>query len=385
MAYHVEKSRDAAPASSRSGPAAHPVTRLLERLGLAGAVVVGILLLLGIIAWIAVPRYARDYINEKGKTMPDYWLHIDALQVNLWNCSVDITAVRLNKKSSEIPVPFFNCPRVRFALQWSEILNRSFRSSVILDSPTINFVQGPTEEQSQTILEPAWVQAVQKAVPLQINQFQIHNGTLHFYDFHADPQIDLDLEQLNLVADNLTNSTHSKAEMPTVVTMTGHPFKVGELEVHLAANVDKKQPTFAQKVRLEKVPAPALNAFLAKYGSVNAKSGELAFYTEMTSHDGNFEGYVKPFFQDLEFEPVPKDRGGPAAIWSAVANGVKDVLQDKRNAVATNIPISGHYDKPDVHIFTAAFGLIKNAYLQMLATDFNKPEMVPNTNHTQEK
>jgi hypothetical protein len=165
--------------------------------------------------------------------------------------------------------------------------------------------------------------------------------------------------------------------MPSTAVLTGRPFKVGKLDAHLAVNVDLKQPTFAEKVRLEDIPAPALNAFLAKYGSVYAKSGELAFYTEMVSAKGDFNGYVKPFFQNLQFEPMPKDRDGLAAIWASLVNGVKDLLENKDDAVATKIPVSGHYSDPDVDFWSAAFGLIRNAYLQALAQGFDHPEIAP--------
>jgi hypothetical protein len=120
-----------------------------------------------------------------------------------------------------------------------------------------------------------------------------------------------------------------------------------------------------------------LNAFLAKYGSVYAKSGELAFYTEMVSAKGDFNGYVKPFFQNLQFEPMPKDRNGLGELWANLVNGVKDLLENKDNAVATKIPVSGHYNNPDIDFWSAAFGLIRNAYLQALAQGFDHPEIAP--------
>jgi hypothetical protein len=218
---------------------------------------------------------------------------------------------------------------------------------------------------------------VKKLVPLRINRFTIANGDIHFYDFHANPEINMEMDHVELSLDNLTNSDGLKTLMPSTAVMTGRPFKVGKLKVNLAVNVDLKQPTFAEKVALEDIPAPALNAFLAKYGSVYAKTGELAFYSEMVSADGNFKGYLKPFFQNLQFEPMPKDRDGIAAIWASLVNGVKDLLQNKENAVATTVPISGHYKDPEVGFWSAAFGLISNAYWQALAQGFEHPEIAP--------
>ncbi len=185
------------------------------------------------------------------------------------------------------------------------------------------------------------------------------------------------MDQVELSLDNLTNSNGTKSLMPSTAVLTGRPFKVGKLDARLALNVDLKQPTFAEKVRLVDIPAPALNAFLAKYGSVYAKSGDLAFYTEMVSAKGDFNGYIKPFFKNLQFEPMPKDRDGLGALWASLVNGMKDILENDDNAVATKIPVSGHYDNPDVDFWSAAFGLVKNAYLQALAQGFDHPEIAP--------
>jgi hypothetical protein len=227
------------------------------------------------------------------------------------------------------------------------------------------------------MLEPAWVTEVKQLVPLQINRFTVTQGDIHFYDFHADPEINMEMDEVELSLDNLTNSDHSKELMPSTADLSGRPFKVGKLVATLALNTDLKQPTFAEKLQLENIPAPALNAFLAKYGSVYAKSGNLAFYTEMVSAKGAFNGYMKPFFQNLEFEPMPKDRNGLAALWASLVNGMKDLLENDDKAVATTIPISGHYSDPNIDFWSAAFGLVRNAYLQALAHGFNQPEIAP--------
>jgi hypothetical protein len=370
--------RKESPAGSSVGrPLESPLKRVARKVGRRTLIAALLLLVAFMTIWYATPYYLRDYLNRKGEALPDYHLHIDWVQINPWNCSIDVERVRLAKPSDEVPVPFFTCPRVHVAMQWSEILHGTLRSSIGLTQPVVNFVQGPTAETSQTLLEPAWVTAVKKLVPLRINRFTITEGDVHFYDFHANPEINMEMDHLELSLDNLTNSDHSKALMPSTAVLTARPFKVGKLNANLALNVDLKQPTFAEKVSLENIPAPALNAFLAKYGSVYAKSGELAFYTEMISAKGDFNGYVKPFFQNLQFEPVPKDRQGLAALWATLVNGMKDLLQNKNDAVATTIPISGHYKDPNIDFWSAAFGLIRNAYLQALAQGFEHPEIAP--------
>ncbi len=362
-----------------------PVARLAARLGTGTLIVLLVLLLLFLAVWYTTPYVLRDYLNKRGNELPDYHLNINWVEIHPLTCSLDLIDLTLVKKNNAIPVPFYQGPDVRVALQWERVIHFDFLSSITVYKPVVNFVQGPTEATSQTILEPAWVTAVKELVPLKINHFHVVDGDLHFYDFHAEPQINLEMNHLQLTAENLTNATHSKALMPTKVWMSGNPFLTGRLRVDLAANVDLKQPTFSEKIELTKIPATGLNSFLAKYAGVYAKSGSLDFYSEMVSKEGAFNGYLKPYFQNLSFEPVPKDRGTLAAIWAGLANGIKALVTNDKGVIATNVDVKGNYANPDVDIWQAAFGIIKNAYLQALAKGFNTPELAPAPTKSAEK
>lgn len=359
-----------------------PIGRIASRLGTGVLSALLVLLLLFLIVWYGTPYVLRDYLQKRANALPDYHLNINWVQINPLNCSLDVLGLTLTKMSGQIPVPFYQGPRVHVALQWDRVIHLDLLSNITLDEPVVNFVNGPTADQSQTILEPAWVTAVKQLVPFQINRFQVKHGDLHYYDFHADPPINLEMNHLELVADNLTNAKKSKSLMPSTVVMSGNPFLEGRLNVELAANVDLKQPTFSEKIRLQRIPAPALNSVLAKYGSVYAKSGQLDFYSEMVSKDGGFNGYLKPYFQNLTFEPLPKDRSGLAAMWASLVNGLKDLLENDDKIVATNVPISGRYQDPNVDFFSAAFGIVKNAYFEALAKGFNTPQIAPSPTHS---
>ena len=372
-AYHAKKT----PAWPRKlGKRAQDrVKRWARRHGRNTLTVALILLIFFLAVWYTTPFVLRDFLNKKGEGLPDYHLHIGWVQISPWNCSVDVENVRLAKTGTE--VPFFICPRVHVAMQWSEIFHFTLRSRIALISPIISFVSGPTAESSQLILPPQWVDTVKKLVPLRINQFTISDGVIHYYDFHADPKIDLVMDQIELSLDNLTNSAGSKSLMPSTAIMTARPFKTGVFAANIALNVDLKQPTFAEKIKLESVSAPALNPFLAKFGKVYAKSGTIAFYSEMVSAKGNYNGYAKPFFRNLKFEALPKDHSGLAALWASLVNGVKDVLENQEDAVATTVPITGHYTDPTIDFWSAIFGLLSNAFLQALAQGFESPEIAP--------
>ncbi len=359
--------------------ALRPFARLARALGIEVLAIAFALLVLFMVVWYTTPYLLRDYLNKRGSELPDYKLNIHWIEINPIACNVQLEDLVLQKKSNAIPVPFFTARKVLVAMQWTQLIHLDLRSNITLLQPVVNFVNGPTPETSQIVLEPEWVTTVKKLVPMKINQFKIHGGIIHYYDFHADPQIDIPITHLELVADNLTNTTKSKDLMPQTVTITCHPVNEhGSLEAHLSVNVDLKQPTFAEKVELKNIQLPPLNSFIAKYLSVYAKSGSFSFLSEMVSKEGSYDGYMKPFFTDLKFEPMPKDRGGIAAIWASIVNGLKGIVEnDETKTVATQVPVHGKYTDPHVEFWTAAFGILKNAWFQALAEKFNSPAIAP--------
>jgi hypothetical protein len=356
-----------------------PVARLARALGVEVLAVLFVLLVLFMVVWYTTPYLLRDYLNKRGSELPDYKLNIHWIQINPIACNIQLENLVLQKKNNEIPVPFFTARKVLVAMQWTQLIHFDLRSNITLLEPVVNFVNGPTAATSQTLLQPEWVTTVKQLVPLQINQFKIHHGVIHYYDFHADPQINIPITHLELVADNLTNTTRSKDLMPQTVTITCHPVsEKGSLEAHLSVNVDLKQPTFAERVALDNIPLPALNSFIAKYLSVYAKDGYFSFRSEMVSKEGSYDGYMKPFFKDLEFEPMPKDRGGIAALWAGIVNGLKGIVEnDETKMVATQVPVHGQYKDPNIGIWSAAFGVIKNGWFDALSQKFNSPQLAP--------
>ncbi len=116
------------------------------------------------------------------------------MEIHPWNCSLDLLDLTLVKKSNKIPVPFFQGPQVRVILQWNRVIHFDLLSKIVVVRPVVNFVNGPTEAESQTALEPEWVKTVKQLVPLRINYFHVVEGDLHYRDFHAQPEINMEYE-----------------------------------------------------------------------------------------------------------------------------------------------------------------------------------------------
>jgi hypothetical protein len=339
-----------------------------------------VLLLLGVGVWFYAPYFARDYINKKFSGLPGYTGRVEWVRFHPWNASLDVYDFHIDK--ADVPVHYFYSPRWHISLQWSEIFHGVFRSSVTIFNPQVNLVAGPDKSQSQLGISGIWIDVIKQLIPFRVNQIHIHEGDIHFLDFHADPKVDLEIQHLELAADNMSNSKKIKVPLPATVKITARPLKTGTFEMDMTINFDEKYATFTQNFKMEHVPAVGANSALQKYAKVQVTRGEIGLYSELTGDKGIYHGYVKPFFTNLEFAPNPKDKGTPGAIWSGVVNTVKGVFEDDHHVIATEANISGRVDQPKVDALSVIGGVLWNAYIQSLASGFDPSHSPPKPTDT---
>jgi hypothetical protein len=345
------------------------------------SILLGLAILLAVI-WFSAPYLARDYINRGLSGLPDYTGRVERVRIHPWTASLDIYDVHLDKKTGKIPVHFFYSPRWNISLQWSQLLHGVERASVTIFDPKINLVAGPDSDQSQIGISGVWIDAIKALIPWRVNQIRIHRGDIHFLDFHANPQVDLEISQLELAAENMSNSKGLKVPLPATIKISARPLLTGTFQMNLAVNFDEQYATFTQNFRMEHVPAVGANSALQKYLKVRVKIGEIGLYSELTGDKGIYHGYVKPFFFNLEFEPKPTDEGNPGAIWSGILNTVKGLFENDKQVVATQSEISGRVDQPHIDALSAIAGVLWNAYIQALRPGFDPTHSPPKPTDT---
>jgi len=345
------------------------------------AVLLGLAILLAGL-WFSAPYLARDYINRSLSGLPDYAGRVEWVRLHPLTVSADIYNLHLDKKTGEVPVHFFYSPRWNVSLQWSQILHGVLRASVTIFDPQVNLVAGPSTDQSQFGISGVWIEAVKELIPWRVNQIRIHNGDVHFLDFHADPKVDLEVSQVELAAENMSNSQGLRIPLPATIKITAKPLLTGSFTMNLAVNFDEKYATFSQNFQMQHVPAIGANSALQKYLKVRVKSGEIGLYSELTGDKGIYHGYVKPFFYQLEFEPKPADEGNPGAVWSGVLNTVKGLFENDKRAIATQTEISGRIDQPHIDTLGAIFGILWNAYIEALRPGFDPMHSPPKPTDT---
>ena len=84
-------------------------------------------------------------------------------------------------------------------------------------------------------------------------------------------------------------------------------------------------------------------------------SGQFALYKSVASKDGNYDGYIKVFFDKLKVFAWEKERKKDALqiFWQAVVGTLTDVFKNHpKDSLATRIPISGTYQYHKIGTWT---------------------------------
>ena len=315
---------------------------------------------------LALPSLVQKYVNQKLDELPEYDGQIGDVDIHLLRGAYSIDDIDIVKTTGDVPVPFFSAKTVDFSMEWREILHKSLVGEIHVYGCSVNFVKGESERDSQTSIDKSWLDIVQELFPFRINRFEIEEGSIWFHDFGTEPKVDVYLTNLVVVCTNLYNTRELATELPADFRASGITLGGGGLELHVKLDPLADEPRFDLELGVTNVNLVALNELLEAYGNFNVKRGTFEVFAEIAGSEGNFDGYVKPFFQDLNVFELKEDATSPfKLIWQGiVAGAVKIFKNHPEDQVATKVPVSGTFEKTDVEIWTTVVNVLRNAFVE---------------------
>ncbi|MEM9855731.1 MAG: DUF748 domain-containing protein [Bacteroidota bacterium] len=325
-----------------------------------------IFLVLLIIGRIYLPYAVTDYINKVLKDIPGYTGSITGVDLQLYKGAYSIDSLSIVKEDSIIQVPFFASDRIDLSVQWSALFDGSIVGEIDLINPELNFVAAEDSSATQYGENVDWTQPLKELLPIQINRLGINNGEIFFKNFQSKPQVDLFIEQVNMNATNLTNSSDLSEPLPSSFQATGTSIGGGKLDIHGGINVLKQVPDMDLTLSFEGVELTALNDFLQVYGAIDAERGSFDLYSEIVIDSSQLTGYVKPIIQDLKLVRWKSDKDKPLQmIWESVAGLVIEIFENqKKDQFATKIPFQGDLANPKTKVFPTLWNIFSNAFIE---------------------
>jgi len=325
-----------------------------------------LLVLVGVAARAALPSYLESYVNRTLDQSPDYDGRIGEIDVHLWRGAYTIHDLKIVKTRHAVPAPFFESPRVDFSLDWKALFKGAARGKIIMEKPRLNFVHGPSEEQTQTGANQPWIKIIDDLYPFRIDRAEIIDGEIHFQAFHTEPNVDVYLSNVRGTVTNLTNIEDKLDPLMAQVEATGTAMGSGDLDFEMRFDPQSHRPNFTLAARLLNLDVTRLNSLTRGYGDFDFERGRFDFVVELNTKDGFVNGYAKPLFRDLKVLSLRRDCDDPLQLfWEALVGLVSEIFKNwDRDQFGTRFAVTGYADNPQTDLLEIVGNVLRNAFIR---------------------
>lgn len=341
-----------------------PVLRRLVRRPIFIVPLVVVTILIG--ARAALPMFVTDYVNGVISSIPDVRGGIEDVDLSLWRGAYAVRGLRLVQAQGQKQIPVLSVPTIDFSIEWKTLLRGALVGQITFDRPRINVIAGAEKKQARGSGD--LIDRFHELIPLRINSFVLRNADIHFRDPSTEPDVDIFLDRVELVARNLTNSERISETLTATVSGKGRAMRSGLFTIEMRLDPRQRRPTYELAFELKDLSLPELNNFLKHYLSVVVHDGKFSMYVESTASQGKFRGYVKPLTRDLDYVEVNAEKQGAlAAVKGFVVKIVANLFKNEpKEQLASKIEFSGTFEDPDISVWEAVTSFLRNAFVQAL-------------------
>lgn len=353
--------------------ARHPLARArFFRWSRRTLIVLAIFVLLLLALRIAAPFVVRDAVNRRLSQIDGYRGQVADVDLQLLRGGYRINRFQLDRHVGDDFKAFASAGEIDFTLAWRELLRGRVLSDIEATDATLTYVPVPEDQTAAPIDEPPWQDVINDLFPIEITHFVVHRGRIRLEDEEAEPPVDVGLEALELVATGLRNRpVRGGEERPAHIRLYGTTVGGGRVELYATAEPLAPEPHFDLNLAIEGVDLPALNDYLRAYANVDVSEGTFMMYAELAASEGRFEGYVKPFFENVTFEDYPhQEKPVLSRIWETLVSAVATLLKNKpRDQVATRIPLSSEFGDPEIGFWATVGNLFRHGFIEAFTED----------------
>ncbi|MES2963102.1 MAG: DUF748 domain-containing protein, partial [Bdellovibrionota bacterium] len=294
----------------------------------------------------ALPYVLKSYINDTLDGIPGYYGVIEDIDLSIWRGAYQIQGVRLVKLEGNEREPFFAADEIDISVDWRALLDRRLVSKISLFDPQLQFIVRPSKAASQTSVDSSWQDKVKGLVPFEINRFQIFEGLVRYKDETRSPKIDVDLHDLWLEAENITNATGRPDRLPSTLLASARVMKSGRLKLTSRMDLLSAPAQFDVNTTVDGLDLKEANEFTKAYGGFDFEKGTLRVTMEMAATKDKIDGYVKTLAKDVDVVDFNKEleKGDSPGhlLWEGIVGGVMALFKNhERDQFAARVPING--------------------------------------------
>lgn len=314
---------------------------------------------------IYLPTLVKNNINKILADIPGYYGAVEDVDISLLRGAYVVNGMYLNKVNAKTQVPFLNFPTSDISIEWKSLFKGKIVSEIIMTNPELIYVfEDQKEATGETTADvDDWTKALTEIVPIDINHFEVRNGKVAFVELQADPNIDLNINNIMLTADNLRNVVAKEGTLPSPIHATGVTFGKGNMTLEGDINLIKEIPDMNLEFALENSNATALNDLTHHYAGIDFEKGTFALYSEVAIADEFLKGYIKPMITDSKL--IGKDDGFLGVLWEGFIGFFKFILKNQStDTLATKVPLEGDLNNVEAGTWPTIINIFGNAWIK---------------------
>lgn len=326
--------------------------------------IVPVIILILLIAFrLYLPTLVKNYVNKVLADIPGYYGQVEDIDIALIRGAYVINGMYLNKGTAESQVPFLNFPKSDISIEWKSLFKGKIVSEIIMTSPEVIYVFEDQKDEIGDANVDDWTKALTDLVPIDINHFEVYDGKLAFVQLSAEPNIDLQINNLQLTADNLRNVVEKERILPSPIRASGVSIGKGKVSLEGNMNLVKEIPDMDLSFSLQDAEATALNDFTRHYAGLDFDKGTFGIFSEVAIADGHLVGYIKPLLTDTKL--IGEDDGFLGVLWEGFVGFFKFILKNQgTDTLATKVPIEGDLNNVEAGIWPTVFNIFENAWIK---------------------
>jgi hypothetical protein len=318
---------------------------------------------------LILPFVVLHYANKALAEMPGYYGHVEDIDIAMIRGAYQLNNLYINKldSSNQMQTTFFKVETIDLSVEWRALIHGSLVGEMVFQRPMLRFTKDKTELNQVKKDTSDFRDLLDQFMPLKINRFEINRGEIAYHDSTSKPVVSIEMTNVHALAQNLRSVYDADVLLPATVDATAYLYQ-GNLNFKMKLNPLADYPTFDMNTELTNTNLPELNEFFKAYGKFDVNRGTFGLYSEMAAKNNKFVGYVKPIITDLDvFGPEDKNDGFLHKLWERVVGSVGVVFRNqKKDQVATKVPIEGTFTNPKAGITEAIVEVVINAFIHAL-------------------
>lgn len=334
------------------------------------------LVVLIVVARLLLPYFVLRYVNKTLADLGDYTGHVEDIDIALLRGAYQINNLVIRKVNGKIKEPFVSVPKADLSVEWRSLFKGRLVGEVECYKPELNFAFSENEATSQTGEGADWTKVVKDLLPIQINRFALFDGRIDLKNLVTNPGSDLSLQKVNGELKNIRNVDEKPGSLPSPVWLSGDvPGYGGTMRFNADTYLLKDIPDFNYNLQFNDLQLVKLNALARHYANIDFEGGTMSVFSEMAMNDRKLNGYLKPLTKDMTIfrlkEPGEKRTIG-RFFTELLAEAGSEVLENqKRDQVATRVPLTGTIDDIKTPVWPTIFGVLRNAYVSAFEKKFD--------------